>query len=610
MSEPRLHGCELCNSDGGTTIFRAGKWRVVRVGGAEGDAFPGYCRVIWNAHIKELTDLDAEDRRRFMEIVFEVEAALRSSLSPDKMNVASLGNLTPHLHWHIIPRFADDPAFCDKDGKSCKKRELTAQDYVYSYKRIMDPKTRGPTASGIEELNLIGLNELRKAADKPGGNFDYVKEIEGLRTLDRYTLQFKTSEPQPRLIYSMADGSVVGAVAREVVEKYGDKIMEHPVGTGPYKLDKWTRSSKIVLVRSPNFREQIFSAVPPADDVRALAIAAHLKGKRLPLIDRVEVSIIEEEQPRWLAFLGNEHDFYERLAPTFAYTAIPNNRLAPNLAKRGIEMERTTASDITIHYFNMQDPIVGGYTPEKVALRRAMSLGFNVGEEIRLPFRNQAVLAQSPFAPATFGYDPAFKTAMSEYDPLKAKALLDMYGYVDKDGDGWRDMPDGKPLVVEYATEPTGFQRERIEIWRKSMDAIGIKMIFKPAKWPENLKSARAGKLQMWGLANSASIPDSSDFLQLAYGPSAGQQNFPRFLNAEFDALYDQQKTLPDGPERLAVMQKAAKIWTAYMPIKVASHRVLTDMWHPWAIGYMRHPVANGLFWRFMDIDLSKLPPQ
>ena len=111
MSETRLHGCELCNSDGGTTIFRAGKWRVVRVGGAEGDAFPGYCRVIWNAHIKELTDLDAEDRRRFMEIVFEVEAALRSSLSPDKMNVASLGNLTPHLHWHIIPRFADDPAF-------------------------------------------------------------------------------------------------------------------------------------------------------------------------------------------------------------------------------------------------------------------------------------------------------------------------------------------------------------------------------------------------------------------------------------------------------------------------------------------------------------------
>ena len=111
MSEARVQRCELCDSDGGTTIFRARQWRVVRVGGAEGDAFPGYCRVIWNAHIKELTDLAAEDRRQFMEIVFKVEDALRWSLSPDKMNVASLGNLTPHLHWHIVPRFADDPAF-------------------------------------------------------------------------------------------------------------------------------------------------------------------------------------------------------------------------------------------------------------------------------------------------------------------------------------------------------------------------------------------------------------------------------------------------------------------------------------------------------------------
>lgn len=111
MSATSTHGCELCESDGGATIFRAGKWRVVRVTGADGDAFPGFCRVIWNEHIKELTDLCAADRQLFMDIVFQVEAALRASLSPHKMNVASLGNLTPHLHWHVIPRFADDPAF-------------------------------------------------------------------------------------------------------------------------------------------------------------------------------------------------------------------------------------------------------------------------------------------------------------------------------------------------------------------------------------------------------------------------------------------------------------------------------------------------------------------
>jgi len=106
-----MHACELCDTDGGTVIFRGAQWRVVRVTGAEGDAFPGFCRVIWNAHVREITDLPPAEREQFMAVVFKVEAALRASLSPHKMNLASLGNLTPHLHWHVIPRFADDPAF-------------------------------------------------------------------------------------------------------------------------------------------------------------------------------------------------------------------------------------------------------------------------------------------------------------------------------------------------------------------------------------------------------------------------------------------------------------------------------------------------------------------
>lgn len=111
MTQPHASPCELCEGAGGGVIFRSAKWRVVRVEGAEGEAFPGFCRVIWNEHIRELTDLSPADRREFMDAVFQVEAALRASLSPHKMNVASLGNLTPHLHWHVIPRFADDPAF-------------------------------------------------------------------------------------------------------------------------------------------------------------------------------------------------------------------------------------------------------------------------------------------------------------------------------------------------------------------------------------------------------------------------------------------------------------------------------------------------------------------
>ena len=505
--------------------------------------------------------------------------------------------------------FADDPAFCDAQGQNCKKREVTAQDFVYSYKRIYDPKNKSPVFSDLEEMRVLGMDKLRAAAEKPGASFDYNSEVEGLRALDRYTLQFKLAEVRPRLIYQMADSSVFGAVAREVIEKYADKTMEHPVGTGPFKLDQWKRSSSISFVKNPNFRELYYDEHPAADDPEAQAVYQQMKGKRIPMLDRVEVSIIEEEQPRWLAFLGKEHDFYERMNATFAYQAIPNNKLAPNLVKQGISMTRTAAPDITVHYFSMADPIVGGYTPDKVALRRAIALGFNGEEEIRLPYRNQATVAQGPIQPLTYGYDDKFKSEMSEYSPAKAMALLDMFGYVDKDGDGWRDLPNGKPMVIEYATQPDGFSRERIEIWKKSMDAIGVRMEFKASKWPENLKMARTEKLMMWGLAYSASAPDGEGALQLAYGPSKGQTNLSGFDLPAFNALYNQQQLIADGPERLALMQKAVKLMVAYMPVKVVSHRTMTDMSQPWFQGYVRRSIARG-FWKYVDIDLSKLPKE
>jgi diadenosine tetraphosphate (Ap4A) HIT family hydrolase len=104
-------GCEFCDGDGGEVIVRRESWRIIRVAGADGAAYPGFCRVIWNEHVKELTDRPSADRNAFMEAVFALEAALRQALQPEKMNVASLGNLTPHLHWHVIPRYRDDPTF-------------------------------------------------------------------------------------------------------------------------------------------------------------------------------------------------------------------------------------------------------------------------------------------------------------------------------------------------------------------------------------------------------------------------------------------------------------------------------------------------------------------
>ncbi|AMO23995.1 ABC transporter substrate-binding protein [Ramlibacter tataouinensis] len=497
--------------------------------------------------------------------------------------------------------FADDPAF---EGR---RREVTAADVVFSYKRIMDPRNKSPLVSGLEEEKILGLSELRKKALAGDARFDYDTEIEGLRALDRYTVQFKLGEPRPRFTLTLADPGIFGVVAREVIEKYGDAIMEHPVGTGPFMLKEWRRSSKITLVRNPGYREQLYDAQPPANDPQSQALAAKMKGRRLPMIDRVEVSIIDDPQPRWLSFLNNEHDFMERLPENFATHAIPNNKLAPNLAKRGIQMERVPLSDIRMVYFSMLNPVVGGYTPEKVALRRAIALAMDSKQEAQLAMRGQAMVAQGFIMPNTNSFDADFRSEMGTHDRAKAVALLDMFGYTDKDGDGWRDQPNGQPLELVYDTLSAADYRERDEVMKKNLDAVGIKLQLRIGKWPEQLRNSRAGKLMMWGYGLSASSPDSAGVLALGYSGSFGQQNHSRFKNDKFDELYRQQAVMADGPERDAVIREAVRIMIAYMPIKVRVHRIGTDMMQPWLLGYKRHPNARE-FWQYVDIDTDRLP--
>jgi ABC-type transport system substrate-binding protein len=492
--------------------------------------------------------------------------------------------------------FTDDPAF------KGRRRELVAADYVYSFKRLFDPAVKSPWYSTMKEEGLLGLEELRQQALKGNRPFDYDREIEGVRALDRYTVQFKLGGPRPRFVYVLAASDIYGAVAREVVEFYGENIMEHPVGTGPFTLKQWRRSSFIALERNPGYREHRYDAEPNADDAEGQALAAKFKGRRLPMVDRVEISIIEESQPRWLAFLDKQHDFLDRVPLEFSSIAVPNGKLAPNLAKQGITMARGVASDSTMTLFNMDDPVVGGYTPEKVALRRAIGLGYDTDREIRLVRRGQAVPAQSPVPPHTYGYDPEYRSENSQYDLAKARALLDMYGYVDRDGDGWRELPDGAPLTVELMSPTDQVYRQLNEVRKKAFDALGLRLTIRFGQWPELLKSARAGKYMTWTVGLSASSPDGQLALEASYGPATGGQNLSRFRLEAFDRLYERMKALPDGPERQALFAEANKLVVAYLPYKYHVHRVLTDLSQPWLSGY-RRPLFWTEFWQYVDID-------
>ncbi|MDX2219876.1 MAG: ABC transporter substrate-binding protein [Burkholderiales bacterium] len=492
-------------------------------------------------------------------------------------------------------RFTPDPAF---KGRT---KELTAADYAYSLKRLIDPVVKAQW-SFLMDGKLKGGDELVAEAKKTG-KFDYDKPIEGLQTPDKYTLIIKLKEPDWNMLYILAMPPTA-AVAREVVEHYGKAFAEHPVGTGPFRLKQWVRSSRIVVEKNPDFREEYFETAG-SDDPADQAAIAHLKGKRLPLVDRVEIFIVDEEQPRWLAFLRNEHDFLRPVPETFTGLAVQNGKIAPDLAARGITARPDEVAWLTYAVYNMQDPIVGGYKPENIALRRALSMAYPVHNEIAVLEKGASILMHSYIPPGMAGHVNE-RAPFLDYNPAGAKALLDMYGYLDRDGDGWREMPDGRPLVIDFAAVPRQKDRQRAELWKLATEAIGIRLTFaKVEKLPDLRRQAQLGKVQMWAYGWIADYPDGENFLQLFWSKSIGGANYSMFNLPEYDRLYEKAKTMPDSPERTELYRKMVHLLWIYSPWTVNFLKQGTILVQPWVIGFKKHPFQHEP-WRYLDVDLSK----
>ncbi len=496
--------------------------------------------------------------------------------------------------------FSPDPAF------QGKKRELIASDYVYSLKRIIDPAMRSPN-NYMFDGKFVGAQELVDAV-KNGGKFDYDKPMEGLQALDRYTLRIRLTQPDYKFLYFLASVNT-GAVAREVVERYGmQEMMAHPVGTGPYLLERWVRGSKIILLANPDFREEKFSAqananAPEMEAKLDQAILKAMQGKTLPQIGRIEVTVMDEAQPRWLAFLGNDLD-YILVPPEFIPKALPQGKLPVDLQQREIIHQQVVAPGTYYSYFNMEDSLLGGYTPERIALRRAVILGYRLSEDIAQVNYGQALVAQGPISPGVAGYEPQFKSGLG-YDPKLARALLDHYGYKDINGDGYRETPDGKPLVIEKGSTPSSQDQLQDEIWKRSMDAIGIKMVFTKQKWPDLVKAGRLGKLPMWNVGWAAQIPDGDSYLQLLYGPNKGANNMARFDRPEFNQRYEKASQLPPGKERDQLYREMALLTAGYSVWHMGIHRIENHFSQPWLQGFKVHPFLTNAF-KYFDLDLEK----
>ena len=488
--------------------------------------------------------------------------------------------------------FTPDPAF------KGKLRELTAADHAYGLKRILDPAVKSPWLWMLEG-KILGGDEAREKAGKTG-KFDYDAPIAGLEVVDRYTLKIHLKSPDLRFLYVLAVPNTA-AMAREIAEAYGNDIGAHPVGTGPYVLGQYKRSSRIELVANPHYRQVTYTPSGPIP-AASQPVAAGLKGKRLPLVPRIDISIIEEAQGEWLAFLNGEIDFLFLLPPEFTDQALVNGKLRPDLAAKGILHQVLVRPNVAFTYFNMEDPVVGGYTPEKIALRRAISMAYNIDEAIRVLAHGRALRANGPIPPDIAGYDPNLKTNAQVYDPAAARALLDRFGYKDRDGDGYRETPDGKPLVLERWSSPSSAAREGDELWKKNMDAIGLKIAFKKDKLPELRKMARMGKIPMRGDGWNADYPDAENFMQLLYGPNAGQENQARFNLPEFNQLFEAARRLPDSPERTKLFDRMTEIVIAYAPWRVTINDIEDTFAHPWVRYYVPHPIRSQ-GWAYMDID-------
>ena len=487
--------------------------------------------------------------------------------------------------------FTPDPAF------KGAKRELVAQDFVYSIMRFMDPVNRSQYAFLIEG-KIKGLDALAAAAKK-NGKFDYDAKLPDLEAVDRYTLRIRLAGRDYNFPFIVAH-TAFGAVAREVIEAYRDDTMAHPVGTGPYMLREWKRGTKIVLDANPGFAGYVWDWKPTPGVQWDQMLVAEMKGRSMPRIGRVEISIIDEDQSRWLAFNQKEIDILELPFP-FVYKVInQDDQLLPEWVDQQVKLYRAVNADITYTYFNFQDPVVGGFAKDRIALRRAIVMAFNIDELVRVVRKNQAVHAEMPIPPGVVGHDPKYRS-VNQYDPDLANKLLDHFGFR-KAADGYRTLPDRKPLVLKLATGSTAIEREQNELWKKSMDAIGLHIDFQISKFADNLKAARACQLMMWGSGWTADYPDGDNFMQLLYGPNSHQSNNGCYQSPAFDAFYVKSTQIPDSPERNRLFLEMSRQMEVDGAWSLQDTRLRNSMLRPWVKGYKKHPILAAP-WQNMDIE-------
>ncbi len=486
--------------------------------------------------------------------------------------------------------FQDDACFEATGGKG---RELVAEDFIYSWKRIANIKNVSKNW-WLFDGRIKGFNEFREytkdVEDKK--DVDYSRPVEGLVALDDHTLQITLAKPWPQMRYYLAH-LPTAAVPREAVDYYGDEIINHPVGTGPYRLAEWRRGSKIVLERNPTYREELYpSEGEPGDAEKGLLDDA---GKRLPLIDRTEISVIEESQPLWFKLMAGELDVGGIPKDNFNTAINDSRKLTPELKAKGIVLEKYEDPATYWYGFNMEDELVGKNKP----LRQAMNLAFD-RKTFNSKFRNnRGVPARGFLPPMMAGYDENIESPFTIFDTELARQKL-------KEAEALHGGP--LPAIVLTMPGTDSNARQQGEYIRRAYEKIGLTLEVEYMDWPSAQEKVKTKSAQMFAMGWMADIPDPENFMLLFYGPneSPGANNM-NYKNADVDALYEKIVEMDDSPERVELVRQMQQQVVDDLPCVLNLHGVAYVLHYDWLKNYKPHVFGYGLGkYRNIDVELRR----
>lgn len=488
--------------------------------------------------------------------------------------------------------YQDDPCFVETGGKG---RELRAEDFIYTIKRVADIKT---ASSGFWAFNdrIVGLDEFREASGSEGPT-DYTIDVEGLQAPDPYTLVMHLKRPYPQLLWilTMHYGF---AMPHEVVSYYGNEFVNHPVGTGPYILASWHRNYRVEFERNPKWAETGRVEIYPSSGAPGDAELGLLEdaGKPIPFVDRIVQYVVTDPTTQWLMFLTGQFESSGISRDNWDVVINDVKELTPQLIEKGIQLHKSPT--MTLYYigFNMDDPVVG----KNEMLRQAMSCAFNSEEWIKF-WNNRVIRPKGPIPPGVAGYTD--RPARFPFDLERARALLKEAGYPDG-----IDPVTGRrlQLTLELGSAESPDIRQQAELFADFMEKIGI--VVKPSynNWPTFLDKMERRQAQMFSLGWVADYPDAENFLQLFFGSNCSPgPNHTNYVNEEFDALYEKARVMQDSPERTKLYQEMADIVVEDCPWIFTSQFLAFGLYHQWISNYKPHDFPYGMT-KYYRIDTAR----